>query len=223
MATMPPPSVTGQPDSTSNAPHAWFGSAEGQVLLDSERPSVLHALAERPAQPWLWLGPFAQPAPPERGRGLRLASSGRGWCGEVHCALPLPLASESIGTVVLQHVARAGQTGLLEECARVLAPGGRLWLYALNPLAPYRWRWRGSGLRASEPLAWRRRLRAAGLAPEPVSRGIGPSWQVRVSAALQDGPGLRAAYVMRAERRVFPLTPVRPRARVALPDGVPAA
>lgn len=221
MATMPPSSATGQPDSASAA-HAWFGSAEGRALLDSERPAVLHALAERQAQPWLWLEPVAQQAQVE-GRGLRLCSAGGEWSGAARCALPLPLASESVGTVVLQHVARTGQPELIAECARVLAPGGRLWLFALNPLAPYRWRWRGRGLRASEPLAWRRRLRAADLEPEPVSRGIGPSWQVRVADALQDGPGLRAAYVIRAERRAFPLTPIRQRAPLRVPEGVPAA
>lgn len=218
---MPPSSVSGQPDSASTA-HAWFGSDAGLALLDSERPAVLQALAERKAQPWLWLEPVAQQAQAE-GRGLRLRSAGGGWNGAARCALPLPLASESVGTVILQHVATTGQPELIAECARVLALGGRLWLFALNPLAPYRWRWRGSGLRASEPLTWRRRLRAAGLAPEAVSRGIGPSWQVRVSDALQDGPSLRAAYVIRAERRAFPLTPIRQRAPLRVPEGVPAA
>lgn len=220
MATMPLPSPTGQPDSAS----AWFGSDAGQAVLESERPALLRAFAERPAQPWLWLGPVAQALQVD-GRGLRLVVSNEAWAGAVHCGLPLPLANESMGVVVLQHVARArspGQ-GLLDECARVLAPGGKLWLFALNPLAPYRWRWRGSGLHASEPLTWRRRLRAAGLAPEPVSQGMGPSWQVGVTHAPQNGPGLRAAYAIRAEKRAWPLTPIRQRAPLRLPEGVPAA
>ena len=82
----------------------------------------------------------------------------------------------------------------------------------LNPLAPYRWRWRGSGITTSEPLVWRRRLRAVGLVPDPVSQGLGPNWSVRVSAQPQQGPGLRAAYLLRAEKRSVPLTPVRRRA-----------
>src|SRR3546814_17439403 len=63
-------------------------------------------------------------------------------------SLPLPRASDAIGVVVLQHVAAPGRSRrkLFEECSRVLAPGGRLWVFALNPLAPYRWRWRGNGL-----------------------------------------------------------------------------
>lgn len=220
MATMPPPSATGQPDSAK----AWFGSDAGLALLESEQPTVLRALAERPALPWLWLGPVEQLTPVD-GRGLRLAASGAGWTGDAACALPLPLAGESIGVAVVQHVAPTGTAGraLLAECARVLVPGGRLWLFALNPLAPYRWRWRGTGLGASEPLTWRRRLREAGLAPEPVSQGIGPGWQVRVEQAPQHGPGLRAAYSLRAEKRVLPLTPMRRQAPLRIPEGIPAA
>jgi SAM-dependent methyltransferase len=220
MSTMPLPSLNGQSDSAC----AWFGSVAGQAVLESEHPTLLRAFADRPAQPWLWLGPVEQAVEVE-GRGLRLVASGTTWAGAVHCGLPLPLANESIGVVVVQHVARSqpSRRGLLDECARVLAPGGRLWLFALNPLAPYRWRWRGSGLGASEPLTWRRRLRAAGLAPEPVSQGVGPSWQVGIAYDLQNGPGLRAAYVMRAEKRAWPLTPVRQRAPLRLPEGIPAA
>lgn len=219
---MPPTSPTGQPDSAST----WFGSAAGQVLLDSERPAILQALAERPAQTWLWLAPVAHAQDPGGdGRGLCLALSGNAWAGAVRCRWPLPLASESVGVIVLQHVAVPRNRGreMLSECARVLLPGGRLWLFALNPLAPYRWRWRGSGLVASEPLTWRRSLREAGLAPEPVSQGVGPLWQARAASGLQPGPGLRAAYAIRAGKRVLPLTPTRTRAPLRLPEGVPAA
>jgi SAM-dependent methyltransferase len=220
MATMPPPSATGQPDT----PRAWFGTDAGLALLESERPAVLRALAERPALPWLWLGPVEQVTRVD-GDGLHLVASGDGWSGAAHCGLPLPLASESIGVIVLQHVAARGAAGrgLFAECARVLAPGGRLWVFALNPLAPYRWRWRGAGLGASEPLTWRRRMRDAGLAPEPVSQGLGPRWQVRVAHEPQNGPGMRAAYAIRAEKRAWPLTPVRQRERTPMPEGIPAA
>lgn len=219
---MPQTSPTGQPDSAS----AWFGSAAGQVLLDSERPAIAHAIAERPGQPWLWLAPVAAAQDADGcGRGLWLALDGDAWGGAVRCRWPLPLASESVGVIVLQHVAVPRSRGreMLAECARVLLPGGRLWLFALNPLAPYRWRWRGSGLVASEPLTWRRSLREVGLAPEPVSQGVGPLWQASAMSDLQPGPGLRAAYAIRAGKRVLPLTPSRKRAPLRLPEGVPAA
>lgn len=220
MATMPPLSATGQPAS----PRDWFRTDAGLAVLESERPAVERALAERPALPWLWLGPVEQVTPVD-GSGLHLVASADGWSGDARCGLPLPLASESIGVVVLQHVAARGREGrgLFAECARVLAPGGRLWIFALNPLAPYRWYWRGAGLGAAEPLTWRRRMREVGLTPEPVSRGLGPRWQVRVAHEPQDGPGVRAAYAIRAEKRAWPLTPVRQRLRLPLPEGIPAA
>lgn len=219
---MPSRSASGQPEPRP----AWAGSPAGQALLGSERDSIRAALAERPAQPWLWLGPVAaHPDPDLPGAGLCLHAHGRGWTGAVRCALPLPLANESLATVVLQHVDVRGAEAqqLLLECARVLVPGGRLVLYALNPLSPWRWRWGGRAARAAEPLPWRRRMRAAGLLPEPVSRGVGPAWQGGHAPDLQHGPGLRAAWLLRAEKRTIPLTPVRQRAPLRIGGGVPAA
>lgn len=219
MPTMPASPQNGQPDSIA----AWFRSEAGRAVLESESGMVEDALAEQPARPWLWLAPVLPERDPGK-RGLALSATPRGWTGTVVCALPLPLPSEAFCTVVLQHPAAAAPQvePLLEEVARILQPGGRLWLFALNPLAPYRWRWRGLGLRAPEPLTWRRRLRAAGLHPDPVSRGIGPSWGVAGSTQPQDGPGLRAAYMIRAEKRTLPLTPVRGRRALRLAPGASA-
>jgi SAM-dependent methyltransferase len=216
MPTMPPPSPTGQPDRF----HAWFRSGPGRALLDSERALVAEALDAKPGRPWLWLGPCTAIDRPT-GRGLALSETHQGWTGSVTCALPLPLPSEAFCTVVLQHPsARPAQVErLLDESARILEPGGRLWLFALNPLAPYRWRWRGFGLRAPEPWTWRRRLRLAGLRPDPVSRGIGPCWRIEACGEARDGAGLRAAYVIRAEKRSLPLTPVRGRRAIRLAHG----
>ena len=219
MATMPPSSRQGQPDSTA----AWFGGGPGRALLESESGSVRAALAERPGQAWVWLAPQPCGAAPG-GHGLCLQPDGAGWRGDVRCALPLPLANESVATIVLQHVARSRDaSALLEECARVLVPGGWLWLFGLNALSPYRWRWAGNGLQASEPLPWRRRLRTAGLVPDPVSRGLGPRWRPACVADVQHGPGLRAAWLLRAEKRASLLTPVRNRTPLRIGPGVPAA
>ena len=217
---MPPRSATGQPDPARD----WFASPAGQALLDSELDSVRAALGERPGQPWLWLSP----APPDAdvpGCGLRLGPEGEAWGGSVRCTLPWPLANESVAVVVLQHVGQRGScaAALLQECARVLVPGGRLALFCLNPLSPYRWRWSGQRLPAAEPMPWRRRLRAAGLQPDAVSNGLGPRWQVDIAPELQHGPGLRAAWLLRAEKRSVPLTPVRQRAPLRIGGGVPAA
>ncbi len=224
MPTMPSPSPAGQPDGLSERHRIWFGSPAGQALVESESAGIQAALAGRPGQAWLWLGPVAQAIDPQ-GHGLQLQGAGETWDGPLRCALPLPLANESVATVVLQHAARRGRrgAGLIEECARVLMPGGQLWLYVLNPLSPYRWRWQASALGASEPLRWRRRLQAAGLHPQGMSQGVGPVWKIRVDPALQQGPGLRAAYLLRAEKRVLPLTPLRQRPALRLTEGVPAA
>ena len=152
---------------------------------------------------------------------LRLCWADEGFRGDLRCGLPLPLANESCGRVIVQHVADAATDplALLEECSRVLLPGGRLWLLALNPLTPYRVRWRGTGLRTSEPVTWRRRLRAAGLLPDAVSQGLGPTWRVASDPAPQDGAGLRAAFLLRAEKRRYPLTPAQARRAVGWQPG----
>ena len=156
---------------------------------------------------------------------LRLCAAAEGFEGPLRCGLPLPLASDSCGVVVVQHLAdiSAETATLLDECARVLVPGGRLWLLALNPLSPYRLRWRGQGPRVSEPVTWRRRLRIAGLAPEAVSRGVGPTWRVAPEPAVQDGAGLRAAFLLRAEKRRSPMTPLRTPAKARFEPGLPTA
>jgi hypothetical protein len=224
MRTMPSSSPTGQPAGPSERTLSWFESAAGQAVVSSETDSILAALQEREGHGWLWLAATGSQGGPA-GRGLRLTRAGSGWDGPVRCGIPLPLANESVATVVVQH---AGQRGahagaLVAECARVLVPGGRLWLYALNPVSPYRFRWSGWAVRASEPMPWRRRLRDAGLQPDAISQGVGPRWRIEASPALQQGPGLRAAWVLRAEKRVVPLTPVRQVIPLRMGDGVPAA
>jgi hypothetical protein len=201
----------------------WFSTTAGRAILDSEEDVVRLAGAERPGQPWLRLMPTDGLAMVGE-RELPLHVSGGYFHGPVRCALPLPLASESVGTVVLQHVADGSvlPDAILEEAARVLVPGGRLWLLTLNPLAPYRARWQRQGPSASEPVRWRRRLRAAGLEPEAVSQGVGPRWKPIPNASLQQGAGLRAAFLLRAEKRVVPLIPIRSRPALRLQPGVPA-
>ncbi len=201
----------------------WFAGAAGQAILASETELLRTALQQGPAQATLWFAPDTATMP-QAGDGaalLRLCWADEGFRGDLRCGLPLPLANESCGRVILQHVADAATEplALLEECSRVLLPGGRLWLVALNPLTPYRMRWRGTGLRSSEPVSWRRRLRAAGLAPDAVSQGVGPTWAMAADPAVQDGAGLRAAFLLRAEKRRQPMTPSRARRVVGWQPG----
>jgi len=221
---MPLPGFPRQPEQATPLAGDWFAGAAGRPILDSEDDVVRRAAAERPGQPWLRLMPIGGLAVLGE-RELPLFVAGGHFHGPMRCALPLPLASESVGTVVLQHVADGSVVpeAILEEAARVLVPGGRLWLLTLNPLAPYRARWLRQGPSASEPVRWRRRLRSAGLEPEAVSQGVGPRWKPIPNATLQQGAGLRAAFLLRAEKRVVPLIPIRSRPAISFQPGVPAA
>jgi len=216
---MPAILPTGQPAAASD----WFDTPAGRAILDSEHVLVAEALGVHPGLPWLWLSPGA-PGYEIEGRGLHLVRRGAGLTGVVRCSCPLPLPSEAFGAVVLQHAVGAHRNDreLLHEAARVLAPGGHLTLLVLNPLTPYRWRWRGCGIASAEPLAWRRRLRDAGLAPDAVSRGVGPSWRVQPVDDIQSGPGLRAAFALRGQKRHLPLTPVRRTRALPMPAAAPA-
>lgn len=220
---MPAPAFRRQPEPVTAA--AWFAGLAGQAILASEVDSLRLAAQDRPGQAGLWLSPSGMGEAELELPLLRLRAAARGFEGDVRCGLPLPLPSESCGVVVVQHLAdiSAAPDALLEECARVLVPGGRLWLFALNPLSPYRLRWRGQGPRVAEPVTWRRRLRATGLAPDAVSRGIGPTWSIAPEPAMQDGAGLRAAFLLRAEKRRSPLTPLRKPAKARWEPGMPTA
>lgn len=216
---MPAILPTGQPAASGD----WFAAPAGRAVLDSEQALVIEALGVHPGLPWLWLAPGPQ-ACQAAGRGLHLVRRDSELTGPVRCGWPLPLPSEAFGAVVLQHVTggQAEDRALLEEAARVLVPGGYLWLLVLNPLTPYRWRWRGYGIASAEPLVWRKRLREVGLAPDAVSRGVGPSWRVTASLDTQNGPGLRAAYALRGQKRHLPLTPVRRARALPMPAAAPA-
>lgn len=183
----------------------WFGGDAGQALLRSESGAVQRVLAACPALPWVWFGVPAAPAP-AAGRGLVLRQDGRCWNGAVRCGLPVPLASESFGAVLLQHVLDDGEhcVGLLEECARLLAPGGTLWLAALNPWAPYRLRWGGTGLCARTPGGWQSLIRRAGLPAGAVQlQWLGPVWRLQPGPAGVGARDLsRAALALTVTKRV---------------------
>lgn len=203
---------------------AWFGNGPGGPLLAAEQPWVAAALKARAPQAWLWLGPSApDPALVRPARGVQLYRQPMGFAGSLRCDLPLPLPTEALAAVVVQHALETAHDGLLEECARVLEPGGRLWLFALNPWSPYRLRWRGLDLVVHDALGWRERLRAAGLQPVGrEARYLGPVWRAK-GAADGRGPGrLRAVCLLEAEKRVAALIPPSPAKRPWRTDAAPA-
>ncbi|GAB3513969.1 hypothetical protein [Pseudoxanthomonas daejeonensis] len=203
-----------------------FSGKEAQWLLAEERRWLATQLAARPARPWLWLVPPSESAPDwvtPPPRGLLLRPEGGVYAGTVRCGLPLPLPSECLGDVVLQHPGACNAGPLIEECARVLVDGGRLWLFLANPWSPYRLRCLRD-LPASAAGPWQKRLRDEGLQVD-MTRFIGPCWRMLQDDA-GDGPGsgvspLRACRVIVAEKRG--LAPVAPAPRGWRHGAAPAA
>ena len=203
-------------------PGTWFAGVQGRAVLASEWPDVAQAPAERPGIAVLCASTMPRPkgwAQATQGLGIWLHWIGNQYDGDLRCADEWPLVNESVGTVVLQHAVDCGADwdSQLSEAERVLVPGGRLWVFALNPLSPYRRLWWREGLQAVEPFTWRRRLRLHGLEPDAVAEGIGPGWAVRPVHGLQVGAGARAAYRLRAEKRRVPMTPLRSRGASPVP------
>lgn len=211
---MPAFAFTRQPDALQ-----WFGSGRGAPLLAAEQALIDAALASRAPQAWLWLAatPGLPPATGTPSRGLRVHPdrTDGGLTGAVRCGVPLPLPTEAIGSIVVQHALDAGDGhALLDECARVLEPGGRLWLFALNPFSPYRLRWRRAGLSARDPAGWQLQLQAVGLQPAAEPEYLGPVWRTaRSPDARWPPPQLRAVCLLQAEKRVAGLIPPTPAAR----------
>ena len=202
-------------------PLSWFATAAGQGLLAVEGAAMARVLAGTPALPWCWLSvPGAAPPEDLRNRGVLLRRDGSGFTGAARCALPLPLANEIFGAVLLQHALDDGLDGdlLLGECERILAPGGTLWIAALNPWSPYRARWARTGLRARVTGAWQARLRRAGFALDSVSlQWVGPRWRMDqgdVGVGMHDW--LRAGVALTVSKRVRALIPPAPLRRLRL-------
>jgi len=190
---------------------SWFDTEPAHALCRLESERLRSLLAERPVNPWLWVAPT--PGWLERielpGRGLRLFRDGAAYAGDVHCGLPLPLPDESVNAIILQHVTARDAEQLIGDCARVLMPGGRLWLSTLNPFSPYRRQWRHHGLVVRSPQRLRHTLTQAGLSCEDLQY-LGPMWRDR-SPARRDLAPLRAACLFTAEKRTLALpgpTPV---------------
>ncbi|MGH8053315.1 MAG: hypothetical protein ACREP4_05270 [Stenotrophomonas sp.] len=157
-----------------------------------------------PAQPWLWLAPSAawlpEQAPPGRGIRLHQMGQGSGWQGEVRCGLALPLPAEAVNAIVIQHAAPADLDALLAECARVLMPGGRLWMTVLNRYSPYRAHWQWQGAQPASVARTRVLMKRQGLRCQSIGYH-GPLWSQTGAAAGTSLPALRALCVLEAEKR----------------------
>lgn len=189
----------------------WFDSEPAASLRVLERQLLLPQLSALPVQPWLWIAPSAGWLDDAQlgGRGLRLFRQGQGYAGDTRCALPLPLANESVNAVVLQHVTTGDADQLLDECERVLMPGGHLWLSSLNPFSPYRTHWRQHGLVVRTPQRIRLLLGRHGLECDDM-RFLGPLWRGAGSRRAGGWAPLRAACLFHAEKRTLALPGPKP-------------
>ena len=181
----------------------------------------------RPPPAWPEVPAFGAPLPAlDRPRGVLLHSAGSATAGDTrdagdhHCALPWPIASDSIGMVLVQHAAEEAFDAqrLLDECARVLVPGGTLWLSVLNPFSPYRGRWWRRGLHVRGLGAWQARLRRSGLVADSLSvQWLGPYWRVdRHDSGVAAMDRLRAGVAITVTKRVHAAVPRQPLRRLRL-------
>jgi len=161
----------------------------------------------------------------------RLHATGEALAGDVLCSpRALPMEDESFQLVFAQHIGDAQplEGGVVEEIARVMAPGGLLLWFGFNPWSPWlawiHWHTRGGG-RVPQTLnadSVRRRLLKSSLAPMALDY-FGGFWPRRsVDTELADPleaqrgrlwSPLRGAYLLAARKQRAVLTPLRPRAK----------
>lgn len=185
----------------------WFATGAGCALGQAQLPLLESLLAQRPHQPLLWLSPdpgwpLASPSLP---RVVRLQPGGDGYAGDLLARLPLPLASASLGTVVLQHPPVDEARALLADCARLLLPGGVLLLAVCRGMHPQRMLHPTLPLWRQPRPGWRTLLAAHGL-------------QLRASHVLPSPlPAALAAacVVLEAEKRTLAAIGPRPVPRLA--------
>lgn len=154
------------------------------------------------------------------------ADGGDRLAGDLVCsARALPLESESFQLVFAQHVGDAlpADSGIVEELARVMAPGSLLLWSGFNPWSPWlvwmHWRTRGGAApQTTNADALRRRLMRSQLATFSLDY-LGTCWPRHASSTPQAGNSrharllarLRGTYVIAARKQRAVLTPLRPR------------
>lgn len=213
-----------------------------RAVLNAERGRIAAAAARRPRGRALVLQACADNRSLELDmhhlEPVRQHVDGVRLCGDMVCE-PDALAWEDAAfqMVVVQHAGESlpSTDGLVRELIRVLAPGGVMLWFGLNPYSPWlaRLRWAGR----SDPVRPPRTI-AAGVARRQLMAGhlvatrvdwLGPIWRIDSSG---DGHAsaaavLRAAWLVRAIRQQaapIPLRLRRPRttAAVASPLAMPS-
>ncbi len=210
-----------------------FALPEVLTLLGEELGHLAPHAARQPSGRALLLQPdaAARALAVEAGplTALRLHARGEALAGDIVCsARALPVENEAFQLVFAQHIGdvQPGNNGLVEEIARVLAPGGLLLWSGFNPWSPWlawvHWHTRGGGAvpQTLNVDTLRRRLIRARLAPLAIDY-LGGCWPQQGAGLDGDAPPgrfarfvspLRGAYLLAARKQRAVLTPLRPRA-----------
>jgi SAM-dependent methyltransferase len=210
-----------------------FALPEVEALLREELGHLRPHAARQPSGRALLLQPdaAARALPLDAGplTPLRLHAHGNSLSGDIVCsARALPIENEAFQLVFAQHIGdvQPGNNGLVEEIARVLAPGGLLLWSGLNPWSPWlawiHWHTRGGGAvpQTLNADTLRRRLIRSRLAPLAIDY-VGAFWPRQDGATPDDDASpsrfarfispLRGAYLLAARKQRAVLTPLRPR------------
>ncbi|HNR91067.1 MAG TPA: hypothetical protein PKO41_01455 [Dokdonella sp.] len=190
-------------------------------LLDEEWGRVEHeagGLASGPALSITATAAAAQARLHGRPGSVCLHVEGAALAGDVRCETDvLPWAAASFDLIVVRHATDLlADRGLECELARLLAPGGTLLLFGLNPLSPWRLWWsRRAGaceprLRCLAPTRMRERLAGFGL---DVTRPcwLGGAWpSAPASHVMQadDGARWHGVWMLRADKRAAAVRPL---------------
>jgi SAM-dependent methyltransferase len=138
------------------------------------------------------------------------------YCGDLRASAsePLPFADDAFDLALLRHVLEAAPNApaLLDDAARVLAPGGVLVLTGVHPVsgwAPwFYWRTRGESRALQMPLHLGHDLRQAGLEIERVQR-VGRLWPGQEASRSTAGSMFGGGYILIARKRRRMATPLR--------------
>jgi SAM-dependent methyltransferase len=214
---------------------AWLSDPVGRgLLLEAQAAWCEQADAPAGGQAWLRLlpeasWPVAEPAA-RFSEAFTLVPCIDGWHGAWRADHGrLPLAGGAVSRLDLRFVLESvpEPEALLQECARVLRPEGRLLVFGLNPFGAARLRWARHGVRARSRAAVAATLRDAGL-DVLTQRTLGPLWgpkgeEAPAGRASRVNMG-RVAWAILATRRLAGLTPVRRGSRGwRASPGVPAS
>jgi SAM-dependent methyltransferase len=214
------------------ATESLFALPEILAMLREELGVLPAHAARQPGGRALLLHPdaaaYALPADIRHLAATRLYAKGTALAGDVVCSpRALPMEDESFQMVFAQHIGDAQpEDGLVEEIARVMAPGGLLLWSGFNPWSPWlawiHWHTRGGGAvpPAVNADALRRRLLRSRLAPVALDY-LGTIWPQRNTDAERGDDNrrvrllapLRGTYLLAARKHRAVLTPLRPRAK----------